>query len=88
MWLSNKDALRAFDHAIAAQNVPFCVLNLISDIDGTRWDMTRTRDIIGFVPRDSYRPSLSQTDIEADRLARKSTLQPGSWLDQFFEKLN
>jgi len=87
MWLSNQDALRAFDHAIGAQDVPFSVLNLISDIDGTRWDMTKTREVIGFEPQDFYRPSLSQADIEEDRVAQKSTLLPGSWLDQFFRRL-
>jgi len=88
MWLSNNDALRAFDNAINAQNVLFSVLNLISDIDGTRWDMTRTREVIGFEPQDHYTPSLSQTDIDEDQVAQKATLRPGSWLDQYFRHLD
>lgn len=87
MWLSNGDAMRAFGSAIRADNVSHEVLNLISKNAGSRWDMTKTHNMIGFVPDDRYTPMLSEIDAEEDRVARMATLQPGFWLDQYFNRL-
>jgi NAD(P)-dependent dehydrogenase (short-subunit alcohol dehydrogenase family) len=52
MWLSNRDLCQAMECAVAADNVGFAVLNLMSDNPGMRWDIETTRRTIGYAPRD------------------------------------
>jgi NAD+ dependent glucose-6-phosphate dehydrogenase len=87
MWLSNRDFIDGVRHAIEAIDVPFAILNLVSNNPGMRWDLSKTKRIIGFIPRDGFAPSLSPEDIEEDRVARAARLVPGQWLDQRFNPL-
>ena len=50
MWLSDDDFISGAECAIVAPNVPYAVLNLMSDNQGMRWDIETTRKIIGYKP--------------------------------------
>ncbi len=52
MWLSDRDFLNGMLAAITARNVSFAALNLMSDNPGMRWNITETRETIGYEPRD------------------------------------
>jgi NAD+ dependent glucose-6-phosphate dehydrogenase/L-arabinose 1-dehydrogenase [NAD(P)+] len=67
--------------------VPFAILNLVSNNPGMRWDLGKTKRIIGYMPRDGFAPRLSPEDVEEDRVARTARLVPGQWLDQRFQPL-
>lgn len=84
MWLSNRDFLDGVRAAIRARDVPFAVLNLVSNNPGMPWDMTQTRRVLGFQPQDGFTPELSAADIAEDEAARRAHLVPGQWLDQRF----
>ncbi len=56
MWLSNRDLCQAVEKAIDAENVPFAVLNVMSSNAGMRWDLSETRRVLGYEPRDGHVP--------------------------------
>jgi uronate dehydrogenase len=87
MWLSNRDFIDGIRCAIEAPDVPFAILNLVSNNPGMRWDLGKTKRIIGYMPRDGFAPRLSPEDVEEDRVARTARLVPGQWLDQRFQPL-
>jgi nucleoside-diphosphate-sugar epimerase len=88
MWLSNQDFIEGVRCAIEARDVPFAILNLVSNNPGMRWDLAHTERVLGFVARDGFTPSLSPADIEEDRAAQRARLLPGHWLDQRFQPLD
>tara|TARA_B100000780_G_scaffold243567_1_gene186850 strand:+ start:1990 stop:2796 length:807 start_codon:yes stop_codon:yes gene_type:complete len=87
MWLSDRDVVHAFERAIVAQDVPVAILNLVSDNAGMRWDMEKTKKVIGFTPQDSYLPTLALEDQQEDDRAKLARMTPGSWLDQYFNPM-
>ncbi|MEQ9567116.1 MAG: hypothetical protein RLN85_15110, partial [Pseudomonadales bacterium] len=87
MWLSDQDLIGGIESAILAKNVSIAVLNLVSDNAGMRWDMEKTKEVIGFTPQDSYSPMLAPEDQQEDNRAKLARLTPGSWLDQFFNPM-
>jgi nucleoside-diphosphate-sugar epimerase len=54
MWLSDRDLCQGFERSVDVPNVPFAVLNLMSNNPGLRWDLEQTRQVIGYEPQDSY----------------------------------
>jgi hypothetical protein len=54
MWLSDRDLCQAMERAVVVDDVPFAVLNLMSDNPGMRWDIETTRKTIGYQPRDGH----------------------------------
>jgi nucleoside-diphosphate-sugar epimerase len=52
MWLSDRDYLNGMRAAIDAKNLSYAALNLMSDNPGMRWDITETRQLIGYSPKD------------------------------------
>ncbi len=52
MWLSDRDFLSGMRAAIDAKDISFAALNLMSDNPGMRWDITETRQAIGYAPED------------------------------------
>lgn len=54
MWLSDRDFLHGTERAIAADNVSYAVLNLMSDNPGMRWDIGPTKELIGYRPQDGW----------------------------------
>jgi len=87
MWLSNRDFITGVRAAIDAVDVPFAIVNLVSNNPGMRWDLTYTNKVLGFVPSDGFAPHPSPEDIEEDRAARLARLVPGQWLDQRFQAM-
>jgi NAD+ dependent glucose-6-phosphate dehydrogenase len=70
MWLSDRDLCHGVERAAFATNVPFAVLNLMSDNPGMRWDLEQTRKVIGYAPRDGYVAVSTPAIEEQERLAR------------------
>lgn len=87
MWLSNDDFVNGVRAAIHVAEVPFAILNLVSNNPGMRWDLTRTQAVLGFLPRDGFAPDLSPEDRAEEELASHARLVPGEWLDQRFQPL-
>ncbi len=87
MWLSNRDFLNGVQAAIDARDVPFAILNLVSNNPGMRWDLSQTRQILGFSPQDGFTPVASPEDVAEDAAASRALLVPGQWLDQRFQPL-
>jgi NAD+ dependent glucose-6-phosphate dehydrogenase len=87
MWLSNRDFIDGVRSAIAVRDVPFAIVNLVSNNVGTPWDLTYTQRILGFKPQDGFTPDLSPEDKEEEDMARRARLVPGQWLDQRFKPL-
>ncbi len=52
MWLSDRDFLGGMRAAIDAKDISFAALNLMSENPGMRWDITETRQAIGYSPKD------------------------------------
>jgi len=87
MWLSNRDFLDGVQAAIEVSDVPFAIVNLVSNNPGMRWDLAHTRQILGFSPQDGFTSIASPEDVAEDAAARQARLVPGQWLDQRFQPL-
>jgi NAD+ dependent glucose-6-phosphate dehydrogenase len=87
MWLSNRDFLAGVQAAIEVPGVPFAILNLVSNNPGMRWDLSQTRQVLGFSPQDGFTPVASPEDVAEDAAASRALLVPGQWLDQRFQPL-
>jgi NAD+ dependent glucose-6-phosphate dehydrogenase len=53
-WVSDRDLCQGFARAVTADYQGFAVLNLVSDIAGSRWQWQTTRDVLGYVPEDKH----------------------------------
>jgi nucleoside-diphosphate-sugar epimerase len=51
-WLSDHDFCEGVLRAIAAEDVGFAVINLVSDNPGSRWTLDEGERLIGYRPRD------------------------------------
>ncbi len=75
MWLSDRDLCQGFEKAVRAPpSLRFAVLNLMSRIDGMRWDLEATRNAIGYEPEDSaavQEDGASRQQTESARHARR-----------------
>jgi NAD+ dependent glucose-6-phosphate dehydrogenase len=87
MWLSNRDFLDGVRAAIVARDLPFAILNLVSNNPGMRWDLAETQRVLGFRPKDGFASELSPEDVAEERMARLARLVPGQWLDQRFQPM-
>lgn len=56
MWLSERDLCQVTERALRTPDIGFVVLNAMSDNHPTRWDLSDTRAVLGYVPEDGYRP--------------------------------
>lgn len=87
MWLSNRDFLDGVQASIDATDVSFAVVNLVSNNPGMWWDLSETKRVLGFFPKDGHVAVASPEDVAEDDLARTARLVPGQWLDQRFKPL-
>ncbi|HET9481254.1 MAG TPA: NAD(P)-dependent oxidoreductase [Candidatus Polarisedimenticolia bacterium] len=55
-WLSHRDLCQGFERAIEIEDVRFAVLNLLSDNRGSPWDLSETRQVLGYRPADACEP--------------------------------
>lgn len=70
-WLSHRDLCQGFERAIEAENIRFAILNLVSDNQGSSWDLSETRRVLGYRPEDGSVPRcLSRWDRVTRRLGR------------------
>ncbi len=88
MWLSNGDMLHAAECAIAAPSFGYAVVNLVSNNVGMRWDIAHTRAVIGYVPRDTASPVITEATRRMDAEARARRVAPGTWLDEHFDRVD
>jgi hypothetical protein len=70
MWLSDRDLCQGFERAVAVRDVPFAILNLMSDNADMRWDIDETRAVLGYAPEDRHTPQVTPAIEATDRLAR------------------
>ena len=70
MWLSDRDLCHGAERAVLAADVPYAVLNLMSDNPGMRWDIDSTRQVIGYAPRDSHLAIITPAIEEQEQLLR------------------
>ena len=84
MWLSNRDMCLATERAIEAENVGFAIINLMSDIEGMRWDLSHTERTIGYRPQDHHVPVVTDELLRQDDEARAKAMVPGTWFDEHF----
>jgi len=87
MWLSNRDFVAGVQAALSVLDVPFAILNLVSNNPGMKWDLTETRRILGFSPKDGFASHAAPEDVAEDQTARLARLVPGQWLDQRFRPI-
>ena len=59
MWLSDRDFLNGMQAAIDVIDVQFAALNLMSDNPAMRWDISETKRIIGYDPKDGSAAKVS-----------------------------
>jgi NAD+ dependent glucose-6-phosphate dehydrogenase len=83
MWLSDRDFLNGMRSAIDAKGVSFATLNLMSNNPGMRWDITETKQVIGYDPQDGSRAKISPV------IALKATVKGffSFWVSRFFTAL-
>jgi NAD+ dependent glucose-6-phosphate dehydrogenase len=69
MWLSNRDLCHAMERAVRAEGVGFAVLNLMSDNPSMRWDIEKTKRMIGYAPQDGAAPVVTEALDQDARVA-------------------
>ncbi|GAB5511296.1 MAG: NAD(P)-dependent oxidoreductase [Hyphomicrobiales bacterium] len=84
MWLSDRDFLSGMRCAIEADDVQFAALNLMSENTGMRWDISETRQIIGYVPQDSYSPRVTPLIALTSWLKDLLTFRVASFIEKRF----
>jgi NAD+ dependent glucose-6-phosphate dehydrogenase len=55
LWLSDRDFCQALEKAITVPGVRYATLNVTSRTIGSRWDISETERVLGYVPQDEYR---------------------------------
>jgi dTDP-4-dehydrorhamnose reductase len=58
LWLSDRDYCQAMEKAITVKDVAYATLNVTSRTIGSRWDLSETERVLGYVPRDEYQVAL------------------------------
>ena len=49
-WLGNEDFCQAVEKAIHCEHSGFALLNIVSDNEGMPWDLSRSREMLGYRP--------------------------------------
>ena len=70
LWLSNEDWAQAVERACTAPFEGFAVVNVMSRVAGSRWDLTATERLIGYRPRSAHTPTLTPRRRLQDAAAR------------------
>lgn len=79
MWLSDRDLCNAIERSALAENVPYAVLNLMSDNPGMRWDIEVTKKTIGYAPKDGAAAMMTDAVRQHDKSAEEHFNQ---WLQR------
>ena len=70
MWLSNGDWTQAVEKACFSPFEGACILNIMSDNSGMRWDLEEAGKSIGYRPQSRHTPKRSVKGQVFDCLAR------------------
>ena len=70
MWLSNEDWAQAVRRSCLSRCRESAVLNIVSQNEGMRWDLTSAQETIGYGPESRHVPLLSVKARIADAAAR------------------
>jgi nucleoside-diphosphate-sugar epimerase len=85
-WLSTRDFCQAVEKAIHAPEVQFATLFVTSDNQGMPWDLSETRRVLGFEPRDRLVPVRSPLLVRlmraVTRLLRRRSRRSGNPMRQ------
>lgn len=84
MWLSDRDFLGGMKAAIDVKDVSFAALNLMSDNPGMRWDISETRQIIGYSPKDGSPAKITAMIIAKSALKRLFTVRIPNFFEAYF----
>ncbi|WP_425080918.1 NAD-dependent epimerase/dehydratase family protein [Ruegeria arenilitoris] len=84
MWLSDRDFLSGMRAAIDAKDISFAALNLMSDNPGMRWDITETRQAIGYSPKDGSPAKITVGIVLRSTLKRLFTVRLPSYFTTHF----
>lgn len=71
MWLSDGDWCRAAVCAVEAADVPFAIVNAVSNNTGMRWDLAEAKRLTGYVPQDSHTPVVTPLMAAKEWFARR-----------------
>ncbi|HQZ11378.1 MAG TPA: NAD(P)-dependent oxidoreductase [Devosia sp.] len=85
MWLSNRDMMHALVRSIEAEDVPFAIVNLVSNNPQMRWDLKHTRKVLGYKPKDGHAPVIDASVEAEDKKARKARILPGTWFNERYQ---
>lgn len=84
MWLSDRDFLNGMLAAISAKDVPFAVLNLMSNNPGMRWDLSETQRTIGYTAQDGSRAQINWKISASSWLKKVTTVLLPQLMDRYF----
>ena len=56
LWLSDRDFCGYVERAITIANVPFAIVNAISNVAGSNWDLEEGARVLGYAPQDDWTP--------------------------------
>ncbi len=70
MWLSNEDWAQAVEKACFSPFEGACILNIVSDNAGMRWDLEEAGSSIGYRPQSKHVPKQNAKGLVFDCLAR------------------
>ena len=56
-WLSTRDFRNGMERAIEAEPIGFALLHFTSRIEGSPWDISATRELLGYEPLDGATPT-------------------------------
>ena len=73
LWLSNDDWAQAVRLACTAPFEGSAIVNVMSDNQGSRWDLSETQRLIGYRPTSHHTPRLSLLGKVTDAAARLRT---------------
>lgn len=83
MWLSDGDWERLVERAIDATDVPFAVVNAVSDNAGMRWSLDEGERLLQWRPRDRHVPVTTLPMQVTEWLARRRYRRMRRWLGKF-----
>ncbi|MDX0016977.1 NAD-dependent epimerase/dehydratase family protein [Sinorhizobium meliloti] len=69
MWVSDRDLCNAFERAVEDDKIGFGVFNLVSNNEGSRWDLTDLQRDLGYQPLDGARPSVGLVGMAKSAVA-------------------
>jgi len=83
MWLSDGDWERLVERAIDADDVPFAVVNAVSDNAGMRWTLDEGERLLHWRPTDRHVPVTSLPMRVTEWLVRRRYGKIRRWLGKF-----